>query len=270
MTATADPRDGLAARIAAYRNTAQHNDALHEEFTRLTDAVPLLKSHRDWVERHRWGYGDRAFHYMWWLLLADRPGDGPLRLLEIGVFKGQILSLWAAIARELERAAIVTGISPFSGNAKPAPRWLRSLRKRLSPSYRAAAKVGNLHHFDDYLARVAEIFAAFDIDPKSARLIKGYSTDPAVIAEIGAESFDIVYIDGDHSYDVALADLKNYGPLVAPGGYLVIDDAAFFLPGEKFWKGFESVSRAAEILPALGFDNVLNIGHNRVFRRRAD
>jgi hypothetical protein len=47
----------------------------------------------------------------------------------------------------------------------------------------------------------------------------------------------------------------------------VMDDASCFLPGTGFWKGLEAVSVAAEDIPALGFENVLNVGHNRVYRR---
>jgi hypothetical protein len=46
-----------------------------------------------------------------------------------------------------------------------------------------------------------------------------------------------------------------------------MDDAAYDQPGTTFWKGYETVARACHLLPALGFRNVLNVGHNRVFER---
>ena len=67
--------DSLAAHVSRYRNTAEHNDRLHADFTRLTDTVPSLKAHRDWVEKRQWGFGDRAVHYLWRLArpaLAER------------------------------------------------------------------------------------------------------------------------------------------------------------------------------------------------------
>jgi hypothetical protein len=261
--------DGLAGRVAQYRNTATHNDALHAEFTRLTDRVPALKQHRDWVEANRWGYGDRAFHYLWWLALDDLAARfGALRALEIGVFKGQTISLWALIARERGLDVAITAISPFAGNLRPQPRLIRSLRKRLDRRYRAARAAGNLHPVDDYLARNREIFAAFGLDFDRVRAIQGYSTDPAVIAQLEGERFHLVYIDGDHSFDVVSADIATYGPMVEPGGFLVMDDASCELPGEGFWKGVAEVSRAARAIPALGFDNPINVGHNRLYRRR--
>lgn len=36
--------------------------------------------------------------------------------------------------------------------------------------------------------------------------------------------YDLIYIDGDHSYEGCKADIINSIPLVKPGGYLVADD----------------------------------------------
>jgi len=37
-------------------------------------------------------------------------------------------------------------------------------------------------------------------------------------------SVDVVFIDGDHSYEAVLRDLKNYYPKVRPGGIIAGDD----------------------------------------------
>lgn len=77
-----------------------------------------------------------------------------------------------------------------------------------------------------------------------------------------------MFIDGDHSYDVAAADIDNYLPLVEVGGFALIDDSAYFLPGFGYSKGFESVSRACQKLEtAPHLRNVLNVGKMRVFER---
>lgn len=260
--------DNLGARIGAYANTAAINEALHAEFTELTDRTEFLKRHRDWVEENRWGYGDRAFHHMWRLLIEDLAQRfSPIRALEIGVYKGQTISLWAWIAAQRELAVEIAAISPFEGNEKPAPRWQKSLRKRLDPAYRRAARDRNLHPIDDYLARTCEIFEAFDLNFGAVRAIRGLSNDPAVSAQVKGMRLALLYIDGDHSLEVARSDIATYAPLVEAGGYLVLDDAGCFLPGETFWKGIESVSQAAEEIPALGFKNIINIGHNRIYRK---
>jgi len=66
---------------------------------------------------------------------------------------------------------------------------------------------------------------------------------------------------------VAWHDVIRYSPLIRKGGLLIMDDASCDLPGEGYFKGYPAVSQAAAIVPSLGFDNVLNIGHNRVFGR---
>jgi Methyltransferase domain len=86
-------------------------------------------------------------------------------------------------------------------------------------------------------------------------------------APIPERQFHIVYVDGDHSYDGARSDFEYFGTRVVRGGWLVADDAGYFLPSTRFWKGYEVVSRAAQELKKLGFRNVLNIGHNCVFEK---
>lgn len=260
--------DTLRARIDTYKNTAEDNSNLHQNFTKLTNTIPFLKKHRDFIEENDWGFGDRAFHYLWWLLLNDASRlFNPIRALEIGVYKGQVISLWSLIARELKVDISITGISPFEGNTRPMSRIERKLRLTLDASYRQAAKVGNLYQKSDYIADVRRIFSQFDLDQTKVRLIKGYSNDPAVVEQVSVESFSIIYIDGDHSFNGVRSDIDTYTSLVEEGGYLVMDDASFFLPGSGFHKGVESVSRACEEIQTYGFINVLNVGHNRVYQK---
>jgi hypothetical protein len=263
--------DTLEKHIGRYEVSARHNDELFGQFTALTDEVETLKRHRDWVEENIWGYGDRAFHYLWWLLVRDAASRfGALRALEIGVFKGQTISLWALIARRLDIEFSITAVSPFEGNYVKPGRIVGWLKRKLNADYRKSCSVGNLHPYDDYLECNRRIFSHFGLRFDDVKAIQGYSNDPLVVERVRGTSYHLVYIDGDHSYEVASQDVANYAPLVVPGGYLVMDDAACDLPGDEFFKGIEEVTRAAQAIPDHGFDNVLNVGHNRVYRRRAD
>lgn len=40
-----------------------------------------------------------------------------------------------------------------------------------------------------------------------------------------AEAIELVFIDGDHSYEGARRDFERWGPLVVPGGHLLFHDA---------------------------------------------
>jgi hypothetical protein len=264
----APPADSLSRRMQAYANTGPINEAVYQDFTQLTDTMAFLKAHRDFVEQNSWGFGDRAFHYMWYLVLIDLAASfDTVKALEIGVYKGQVLSLWALLARELGIEVEITGVSPFQGNLRRMSIFERKLRRLVDAEYRANIRHGNLYPEDDYLAKVHEIFSRFGLDADECRLVKGYSTDPEVIAALKNERYSVIYVDGDHSYEGAASDIRNFAPLVAKGGYLVMDDASCFIPGDSFWKGRESVSKACELIAPLGFANVLNVGHDRIFRK---
>lgn len=157
----------------------------------------------DWVESQRHGYGTRAFHYLWYLLVAShaRRSD-PVRVLEIGVFKGQVLSLASLAARELDVPILATGVSPLTGNQEPLPPW-RAARKFLFDSrWRAQYLLGNLHPAGDHLAEIRRIYDAFALDLRSVKLLRGLSTDSHVVDQLRQNQYTIVFIDGDHSESV--------------------------------------------------------------------
>jgi predicted O-methyltransferase YrrM len=56
------------------------------------------------------------------------------------------------------------------------------------------------------------------------RILEGYSTDDAILAQASSESYDVVILDGDHSYDGVRLDFERYAPLVRRDGMLIIDD----------------------------------------------
>ena len=261
----------FSARLAAYRPTAAHHDRVFAEFTALTQADPVLAAHRRHVEARQLGYGDPAFHALWARLLATAHAQfGRVDALEIGVFKGQVISLWALLAREHGWPVRVHAITPLAGQPLPAARWWRSLLFRLSPRFRERVASGDFYADDDYEKILRTHFAAHRLSFDDVRLLRGYSTDDAVRAQVAADRFHLLYIDGDHTYAGARADLEHYAPKVVPGGWLVMDDAAHDQPGTTFWKGYETVARACRLLPALGFKPVFAVGHNRVFQREAD
>jgi hypothetical protein len=254
--------------VSEYRNTASHNDAVYDLMTRATLASPLLASHRKHVVDNRLGFGDTAFHALWNVLLREAVrAFGAIRALEIGVYKGQIISLWKLIAAAEGLAVDVSAISPLRGNAPPSFALFRRVRRALDRRFREQLDNGNFYPEDDYERAIRELFAHFDIRFDEVNLYRGLSTDPAVLSAQQDLRYHLVYVDGDHTYDGASKDFRTFGDKIVPGGWLVADDAGCMLPGTRFWKGHQAVSRAAELLPALGFVNVFNIGHNRVFQK---
>ncbi len=260
--------DSFIKRVENYENTAEHNEKLHAEFEQLVQTIPFLAQHRKYVETHKLGFGDTAFHYMWYLIiqhLAEQSSN--LKFVEIGVFKGQVISLWALIAAKLNLQLSLTGISPLKGNSLPPSKWVKIWKTLTDPKFRQELKSGNFYPEEDYRAIIAGLFETFHLPFSEIRLIEGYSNDVNVLETVKNEKFSLIYIDGDHTFEGATEDIKNYCPLIEENGFLVMDDASFYLPGTSFWKGHESVSRACEIIPSFGFTNILNVGHNRVYQK---
>jgi len=259
--------DSLDRRTAEYQNIESHNDALLEEFAKATWRFPLLAEHRRHIEENKLGFGYPGFHYLWWLVLKKLATAGVHDLLEIGVFKGQAVTAWLLIGQALQCPFTATGISPLVGQPLPESWWVRRVKILFSSSFRRQLRAGNFYPDDNYAQTIHQLMARFQLPPERLELIKGSSSDPAVVAKVAGRKFGLIYIDGDHAYDAVCKDIRNFAPLVVSGGFLAMDDAACFLPGKTFWKGRESVSRASETIPPLGFRNVINVGHVRLYQK---
>jgi cephalosporin hydroxylase len=66
--------------------------------------------------------------------------------------------------------------------------------------------------------------ALAQIPKEDVTLIKAFSTDPDALAAAAERRYDMLVIDGDHSYSGVAADFRLYGPLVKVGGYILFDD----------------------------------------------
>lgn len=59
-------------------------------------------------------------------------------------------------------------------------------------------------------------------------LIRADSKDPKTIKQLleilGQTKIDLLFIDGDHTYEGVKADFQNYSPMVSKGGMVVFHD----------------------------------------------
>lgn len=203
-----------------------------------------LKRHRSYFSEEGRGFGEDAFHTMWWLLLQRlRPSS----FLEIGVYRGQTLSLAALISRMAGFPCEVHGISPFT-----------------DADDSVSVYVGNV----DYLMDVMRHFDHFTLP--QPHLLQAYSTDPEALALIKGRKWDCIYIDGNHDYEVVLADWKCCADSVRPGGCIVLDDSGLgsgYRPHRFATGGHPGPSRVAAEIDRSCFAEILQVGHNRVFQR---
>ena len=204
-----------------------------------------LKRHRAYFLAQHRGFGEDAFHVMWWMLFRElRPG----RFLEIGVYRGQTLSLAALLQREFAIQGSVTGISPFT----PSGDTVSSYRKDV-----------------DYLADTKTNFAYFGL--AQPELVRAFSTDTTARECVARETWDAIYIDGNHDYEVARADWDLCAANVRSGGIIVLDDSALgtaYSPPRFATAGHPGPSRLATEIDASGFREILRVGHNRVFQQQ--
>lgn len=62
------------------------------------------------------------------------------------------------------------------------------------------------------------------LDAQNFELIRHLSTDPEAQEAVKDRKFDVLIIDGDHSYAGIKTDFENYAHTVKLGGYIIIDD----------------------------------------------
>ena len=68
-----------------------------------------------------------------------------VRLLEIGVFKGQVISLWALLGKIYSWPLEISCITPLKGNPQPKFKILQKIKSILSEKYREEAASGNFY-----------------------------------------------------------------------------------------------------------------------------
>jgi predicted O-methyltransferase YrrM len=87
---------------------------------------------------------------------------------------------------------------------------------------------------------------------------------------IRSRAWDWIYIDGNHDYDVVRPDWQVCAEHVRPGGLIVLDDAAIssaYQPPPVATRGHPGPSRVTDEIDRGRFEEILQVGHNRVFQK---
>lgn len=234
-----------------YEDDPETHTRIWQNFKSLVNSTPNLKAHRDWVVQNNWGYGNRAFHWMWNILIQQAPRN--FKFLEIGVFKGQTISLISLLNQKYHKDGMVYGLTPMS---------------KTGDKYAT-------HPDEDYESMIQKIYGTFQLDAHDLQIIHGLSNDPEIIDVAASEGpYDFVYVDGCHDYEVVVSDLTKYGDMLKVGGYLIVDDSSNYLkiPDGLIrmdWRGLIDVSNAVRdvIEPDTRFTHCFAVGHNRIFQR---
>ena len=70
---------------------------------------------------------------------------------------------------------------------------------------------------------------------------------------LGSDGLDILFVDGDHSYEGVKRDFEMYGPLVRNGGIIGFHDIVLGPSKDvggvpRFWKEIKQDSRSVELV----------------------
>lgn len=236
--------NSIAEVTALWKDSPEVHQLIAESFSEKVNEVPRLRELRDYIEKNNYGYGERALYWLWKLVMDEMPKG--FTFCEIGVHKSQTLCLIAILSdmQQKYHHFAITGISPMDGT-----------------------EVGIE---SDYYNDMFNLFDRFNL-PAYVRLLKGLSTDPEVLWSAKTMPlFNAFYIDGGHDFQTVTFDLTHYTPLIAPGGFLVLDDACsdMSLP-EGYFKGHRSVTDAVNAWepqhPEFRF--LFSCSHNKVYQR---
>ena len=99
----------------------------------------------------------------------------------------------------------------------------------------------------------------FNTNNYDFKLLKGNSSKKNTIEFVKkyfSEGIDLLFIDGDHSFNGIINDFKNYFPLVNKGGYIIFDD---YLP-YKFNNKEREAPKAINNIVKENKDKIIDIG----------
>ena len=163
-----------------------------------------------------------------WLAALVRQNQA-LRIGEIGVYGGRSLLPMALAARQVPGAS-VWAVEPWSNDIAVAlptdeanDQWWREvdMAKIKRGFFEAVQGCG-----------LTSTIKILELPSNLAHTV--FQQEPTF-------RFDLLHIDGSHAEAQALADVKSWLPMVAPGGIIVLDDI-----------GWDSVAKARDHLRAVG------------------
>jgi hypothetical protein len=237
------------SKLISIENIKENFDNRNEEYDYFFNffwnlSHSWLKDHRAYFTKENRGFGEDAFHAMWFLIFSEHK---PKKILEIGVYRGQTISLFRLLSDRLNLITEIHGISPFTSSGDEVSEYMDNL---------------------DYKKDVINNFDFFSL--KHPILHKGFSDEATMIDIINSEKWDLIYIDGNHDYNVAKLDFDNCSKALNIGGLLVLDDSSLYTdyrPTFYSTSGHPGPSKVANEIDNSNFIEILSVGHNRVFKK---
>lgn len=219
------------------------NHVIYNEFNKNVSNIKLFHQHFQYTQ----GYGELPFSWNWHLIVKSMENN--FKFLEVGVYKGRILSLIKLLSTQHNKLCKIVGVTPLDN---------------VGDKYSS-------YDNDNYFNAIRNGFQNLNLSMENVEIIKGLSQDSDVLEKLkNLDQFDIIFIDGSHDYEVVCADIISYIPFLKVGGYFIMDDSSLYInnPGGDF-KGHPDVGKA--VTDVLEKDNrmleLYACGHNRVWKK---
>lgn len=221
-----------------------HMNDVYEIFLNSFKELPSkFIKHREYFSQGR-GFGEDAFHAMWYYLFEQ---FRPMNVLEIGVFRGQTISLFQMLVKHFNYDADIWGLAPLAAVNDSVSQFPTDVdyEKDIESNYA---------YFD---LGVPKLFKASSIEKKARQFIK-------------SRKWDLIYIDGNHDMPYVLSDYMNCADALTKDGILVIDDSSLNRDFNRkgSFKGHVAPSEVLDKIAVHEFDLILSVGHNNVLKNK--
>jgi hypothetical protein len=232
------------------QNKKNNLNEIYESFLNEYNNDLTLINHRTYIEDNNLGYGEKPFHVIWREIVNSQPKK--FKFLEIGVYKGQVLSLVKLLSDLKNKECEFYGVTPLSN---------------------AGDKYLKKYDSVDYALTIESLFKKFNLEFNlNTNIINGSSVEEDIknkVKQLGI--FDVVYIDGCHNYDCVVSDILLIKEITKNGSYIIMDDASCYKPINRIGAhlGHSDVCNAIRdyIENDNCFEEVICVGHNRVFKK---
>jgi len=197
----------------------------------------IFRRHREYFSVNQRGFGEDAFHAAWYEVFKEfRPSN----CLEIGVYRGQTISLWTMIQKNLDIRGEVWGLTPLNSTGDKVSSYMDI----------------------DYEADIREHFHFFGIG--SPNLFRASSISHSAKSFVGTRKWNLVYIDGDHDEAAVSSDLALALENLDTNGIVVLDDSSLHLPYKPDLNSFAGHPGPSKVLlaeAAKSMNHFLTVGH---------
>ncbi len=139
------------------------------------------------------------------ILVARSVQSRDLSILEIGSLFGINLGILYETCRDFFESIQLTAIDPLDGY----------YGERLTDTITHVPITRDVFYHN---------LRKLDVPKEDVTLLQGLSTDSKTLADAGLKQYNLLVIDGDHTYDGVKFDFDHYLSAVDVGGFIVFDD----------------------------------------------